>query len=248
MPDVACRDGFRIHVEVSGGGVPVILLHPAHATCRSWIELGGFAQLRSRGFLAVALDARGFGDSDRVTSPEELSPGTSTDDIDSVLDALGVQSAHLCGFSLGAASAVRFAVDQPGRVDSLVLGGLALGPLVQVGLYLGRGPEDARRQALAQLDRVKHTSLQEASYFNAVRAVVSGTPLSNLSAADLNLPILGVAGEADRHNPAALYEEMRAAGARIELKIIPNAGHGSCFTHADCRQAALDFFASSLAV
>ncbi len=248
MPDVVSKDGLRIHFETSGSGVPAILLHPAHATCRSWIELGWFESLQSRGCQAVSLDARGFGESDDVTSPEQLSPGTSTDDIASVMDTLGIQSAHLCGFSLGAAAAVRFSVDQPARVDSLVLGGLALGPLVQVGLFLGARREEARRQALGQLDRVQHTSSRRATYFSSVRAVMSATPLRYLAAADLSLPILGVAGEEDRHDPVALYEALRAAGARIRLRIIPNVGHGTCFPHPEFRQAALDFIAASLAV
>jgi len=132
MPNVVSKDGLRIHFEASGSGVPVVLLHPANATCRSWIDLGWFELLQSRGCRAVTLDARGFGESDDVATPEQLSPGTSTDDIASVMDALGIQSAHLCGFSLGAAAAVRFSVDKPARVDSLILGGLALGPLDRV--------------------------------------------------------------------------------------------------------------------
>jgi non-heme chloroperoxidase len=145
MPEVASRDGLRIHYQVSGQGVPVVLLHPNNATSRSWIELGWFDSLESVGCRPVSLDARAFGQSDPVTDPARLSPGTSTDDIAAVLDALGIEVAHLCGFSMGAAASLRFAADQPARVESLVLGGLALGPLAQVGLYLGNasagGPE-----------------------------------------------------------------------------------------------------------
>jgi non-heme chloroperoxidase len=248
MPSVVSKDGLRIHFEASGSGTPVILLHPANATCRSWIDLGWFESLQSRGCRAVSLDARGFGESDDVETPEQLSPRASTDDIASVMDTLGIESAHLCGFSLGAAAAVRFSVDQPSRVDSLILGGLALGPLVQVGLYLGRSAEEARRRALTQLDRVKHTSSRATNYFSAVQAVMLATPLRCLAAADLRSPILGVVGEADHYDPVALYEDLRASGARIQLKIIPNVGHGACFPHAEFRRAALDFIAAPLAV
>lgn len=193
----------------------------------------------------MAIDARGFGDSDPVTTPESLSPETSSDDVASVMDALGVRSAALCGFSLGAATAARFAVDRPERVDALVLGGLALGPLVQAGLTLGRGAEEARQQALEQLARVHHDSPREAAYFGAARSVISATSLRDLATADLRAPVLGVAGDQDPHDPFALYEHLRGAGAQIRIERIAGVGHGACFAHAEFRRTALEFLVAS---
>jgi pimeloyl-ACP methyl ester carboxylesterase len=244
MPQVASRDGLRIHYESRGQGVPVVLLHPNHATSRTWIELGWFDALQSVSCQPVSLDARGFGQSDSVTDPARLAPGTSTEDIAAVMDALGIEAAHLCGFSMGAATAVRFAADQPARVESLVLGGLSLGPLLQVGLYLGNTPGEARKQALRQVDRVlRELSGNARSYFSAVRALIATAPLRPLVGADLRAPILGVSGERDPFDPQSLYEDLRTGGAPIEIKQVPGAGHGSCFVHPSFRQAAAAFVA-----
>jgi pimeloyl-ACP methyl ester carboxylesterase len=246
MPQVTSRNGLRIHYQARGQGVPVVLLHPNNATSRSWIELGWFDTLESVGCQPVSLDARGFGQSDPVTDPARSSAGTSTDDIATVMDALGIAAAHLCGFSIGAAAALRFAADQPARVKSLVLGGLATGPLAQVGLYVGNNPVEARKQALHQVDRVLgDLSGNARAYFSVVRDVIATTQLRPLIGASLGAPILGVSGENDPFEPLPLYEDLRTSGAAIQIKTIPGAGHGSCFVHPSFRQAAAAFVAYS---
>lgn len=120
----------RIAYDAFGSGAAVVLLHPAHATRRAWADLGWVDAFTALGLRAVAIDARGFGDSARVSDPAALAPGRSSLDVAAVLDALAIESAHLCGYSLGAAQALRFALDRPARVRSLVLGGLTIGPLI----------------------------------------------------------------------------------------------------------------------
>jgi pimeloyl-ACP methyl ester carboxylesterase len=245
MPHVVSSDGVRIHYESTGDGAPVVLLHPNHATTRSWIELGWFDALQEIGCRPVGLDARGFGESDAVSDPARLRPGTSTEDVAAVLDALGIEAAHLCGFSLGAAVALRFAVDLPGRSWSLVLGGLAVGPLAQCGLCVGPDVEEARQRALADVDRrLRATSAGERDYFAAARSVIATAPLRGLAGADLAPPVLGVSGAEDPYDPGALYAALRATGARLQAETIADARHGSCFPHPDFRRAAVAFLAS----
>lgn len=248
MPHALSRDGLRIHFEASGSGTPVLLLHPNHATCKSWIDLGWFDALASSGFRAVALDARGYGDSEDATVAQHLRPGTSTEDIRAVLDLLDLDAVHVCGFSLGAAAAVRFAFDVPERAKSLVLGGLGLGPLVQMGLFLGPSADDARRQALTQLDRVRPSSERTARYFILAREVIESVPLARVSGAHLRAPILGIAGSVDPLSPTLLYEQLRALGASIKVQEVPGTGHGACFSDVRFREATLDFLAASVAV
>ncbi len=244
VAEAVCRDGLRIGYESSGRGSPVILLHPANATRRAWSDLGWVDALTSLGHRAVALDSRGFGGSSRVGGSEDLRPGTSSLDIAAVMDALAIESAHVCGFSLGAAQGLRFTLDQPTRVKSLVLGGLAVGPLAQVGLHLSRTAEAARAEALTQIRR----SLEKASgaaraYFLAVQALLSTIDLIPLTPSTLGVPMLGVSGASDRYDPSALYRTLRDGGACIEIFSVAEAGHGTCFTHPEFRRIGTRFVA-----
>jgi hypothetical protein len=45
----------------------------------------------------------------------------------------------------------------------------------------------------------------------------------------------------DPFNPASLYEDLRAGGARIQIATISGAGHGSCFVHPGFRETAIRF-------
>jgi pimeloyl-ACP methyl ester carboxylesterase len=118
------------------------------------------------------------------------------------------------------------------------------GPLAQMGLHLGASAEEARRQALHQLDGVLRSSSGPArDYFDAVRAVIAAAPLRPVAAGDLDLPILGVAGEGDPFDPGSLYAELRRGGAEIRVEVIPRVGHGRCFVHPDFRRAAVEFVA-----
>jgi pimeloyl-ACP methyl ester carboxylesterase len=245
VPFAQTTDGMRLHFEAANSGDPVVLLHPNNSTSRAWLDLGWFEALESQGYRPIALDARGFGASDDVTRPEQLWPGSASADVSAVLDSLGVDTAHVCGFSLGATMGLRFAYDQPTRVRSLVLGGLSLGPLVQMGLYLGPSPEQWRDQALTQLERLKHPSPRVSTYFQCVREVLTTSPLEPLRRAELRLPLLGVFGERDPLGPAAIYEELRATAENVptRVEIIAQAGHGSSFIHPRFRELALAFFA-----
>lgn len=242
MREAVSSDGFRIRYESIGRGIPVLLLHPANATRRAWSDLGWVEALTRRGHRAVTIDSRGFGESDAVGNPDHLRPGTSSLDITAVLDALEIGSAHLCAFSLGAAQALRFALDHPARVDSLVLGGLAVGPLAQVGLYLSATAEAARSQAPTEIQRpLLKASGASGAYFLAVRELLSTIPLSPMTPSRIEVPILGVSGTADPYDPPALYRTLLTGGACIEISIIPSAGHGSCFKHPEFRALAMEF-------
>lgn len=73
------------------------------------------------GVRALAVDLRGFGDSE--TKPVDATRGLRdfADDVRAVLDALGVDAAHLVGWSMGGGVVMQVALDAPERVLSLTL-------------------------------------------------------------------------------------------------------------------------------
>ena len=113
----ATCDGRRVAYTDSGEGDAVIFLHGVGATKRCWA-----AQVHtlSTRFRCIALDYRGYGESD-VPPPESISRESFAQDVAAVMDAAGVDSAALCGNSLGGVVALEFYKRFPQRVRSLVL-------------------------------------------------------------------------------------------------------------------------------
>jgi len=102
-----------------GEGLPVVFLHAGVCDKRMWLD-----QLRAAadaGWHAVAYDRRGYGEAE---SPNE--PFSHLDDLEAVLDALGIHAAVLVGCSMGGGLAVDFALANPARVLGLVLMGTSI--------------------------------------------------------------------------------------------------------------------------
>src|SRR5271156_4986163 len=74
-------------------------------------------------FRPLALDLRGFGDTD--PEPVDATRGVRdyADDLAAAIDALGLESVHLAGWSMGGGVVLQYLVDRPGthRVASLTL-------------------------------------------------------------------------------------------------------------------------------
>ncbi len=101
-----------------GAGQPVIFLHAFPLNRRMWKDLTT-ALLNEQRFRLVALDWRGFGESDIVagiSTMEDLA-----DDVASLMDILGIQQAILCGLSMGGYVAFAFLRKYPQRVNGLIL-------------------------------------------------------------------------------------------------------------------------------
>src|SRR5260370_39623074 len=99
--------------EVEGDGPPLTLLHGFMQTRRSWDEQ---RSLLGPGWRLVAPDLPGLGESLAV----EATAPAATDALIAVWDALGIERAHLVGYSLGGRLALQVAVAHPDRVASLL--------------------------------------------------------------------------------------------------------------------------------
>lgn len=120
MPDFEIsRGGVRLAGEQQGEGTPVVLLHGLTAT-RRYVVMGSRA-LERAGHRVVLYDARGHGHSSPAGSPRAYGYDDLADDLAAVLDGLGLDRAVLAGASMGAHTAVAYALRSPERVAGLVL-------------------------------------------------------------------------------------------------------------------------------
>lgn len=92
---------------------------------------------------ALAIDLRGFGDSE--TLPVDATRGLRdfSDDVLSVLDALGLDAVHLVGWSMGGGVVSQLLLDAPERVSSLTLEA----PVSPYGFGGTHGADGARNDA-----------------------------------------------------------------------------------------------------
>jgi pimeloyl-ACP methyl ester carboxylesterase len=116
-------------------GEPIVLMHGFASNKEvNWVNTGWMTTLTRAGFRAIALDNRGHGASSKLYDPAAYHSATMAEDVRALLDHLQIERADVMGYSMGARIAAFFAVEYPGRVRSLVLGGLGIRLVEGVGL------------------------------------------------------------------------------------------------------------------
>lgn len=133
------NDGFEIafvdQQPVSdGSGEPVLLIHGfASSHLVNWVAPGWVKTLTEAGYRAIALDNRGHGRSTKSYNPAAYTPAEMAEDAAALLDHLGIEKAHIFGYSMGARISAFLALAHPEKVATLVLGGLGYGMVDGVG-------------------------------------------------------------------------------------------------------------------
>ena len=111
---LTCRD-----IDVAwfewGRGEPLVLVHGLADDHRTWRKTLSWLALERR---VIAYDLRGHGQTSVGSADGTL--GQLGGDLVALLDALDLESADLCGFSLGGTVVMRAAIDNPSRVGRLV--------------------------------------------------------------------------------------------------------------------------------
>src|SRR5437899_11190669 len=115
----------RLHVEVEGSGPAVVLAHGFGGSARNFLP-----QARALGdrYRIVRFDARGHARSEAPAEAAAYTPDAFVADLARVLDQVGAAAAVVGGLSMGAGTALRFALAHPERVQGLVLAAFPPGP------------------------------------------------------------------------------------------------------------------------
>ena len=119
-------------------GPPVLLIHGFASSHRiNWGGTGWVAFLRHSGRRVVALDNRGHGASAKPHDPADYATPLMAGDAAGLLAHLGIESADVVGYSMGARIAAFLALAQPERIRRVVLGGLGIHLVEGAGLPIG---------------------------------------------------------------------------------------------------------------
>ncbi|HEY3798499.1 MAG TPA: alpha/beta fold hydrolase [Caulobacteraceae bacterium] len=258
MPIVQSGDA-RIHWEAQGSGTPVLLIMGHLYSSAMWYPLLPALTRRHR---AITFDNRGTGDSDTTRT---ATIGQFADDALAVLDAAGVQKAHVFGVSMGGGIAAEFAMRYPDRVTSLVLGCTRMKMVVEarplaaqimyrlpLGLVRtmlkGRMDPGAYGSAAPADAVAKDMQILIADRFTMTGVRVQGEAIANYTTtpeqvARLTMPTLVLHGDEDRAVDVKYGREFAAAIPGARLTIFPGAGHNFLVAATEAStKAVLDFF------
>ena len=249
------NQGAKIYWDEEGEGEPLLLIMGLGFPSNMWFRT---RPLLSTRFRTIAFDNRGVGRSDMPPGPYAIAMMAS--DAAAVLDASGIESAHVYGVSMGGMIAQEFALNYPGRVRSLVLGCTAPG-----------GPHAVRAEPAVIEFLTSRSSNQEAAVEASVPFVYDSGTARELIDVDLNLrkqwlpkpqaymaqlqgiltweaysrldqirvPTFVIHGESDRLVPSTNAKIIADRIAGAELKLLPNAGHIFTTDQTEAAQEAI---------
>jgi pimeloyl-ACP methyl ester carboxylesterase len=115
---VELDDGRQVGLSVGGRGVPLVFMHGLLLSRRAYLRM--LSRIAGLGFLVVAVDAAGHGDTWRL--PKDACGFTDrADSVLRTLDALGIGQALFVGHSMGGRMTIQLAARAPERVLAAVL-------------------------------------------------------------------------------------------------------------------------------
>jgi len=244
-------DGVQLYYEEHGEGTPLLFVHEFAGDHRSWD-----AQVRhfSRRYRCVVYGARGYPPSAVPNDPEAYSQLRAVGDAVAVLDAVGADTAHVIGNSMGGFTTLHLGLRHPERVTALVVGGCGYGAhpdkepnfreeseaiavafetegSAGVAEWYGVGPARVQYQGKDPRGHAEHVQvLAEHDALGAaltMRGVQKSRPsLYGLRAelSGLDVPVLIVAGDED---DGVLETDLmlKRTLPRCGLAVLPRSGH-----------------------
>lgn len=246
-------NGIETYYVRRGEGPPIVFVYGAIMDHRQWEPQ---VDALSDEYTTVAYDVRGHGrtgGSDAETYSVEL----FAEDLDALVDALGLQQPILCGLSLGGCIAQVYAARHPEKVAGVVLADtFTAGPLGVGGRLLF-----ANLRFFALLDRVvRYKRLNRFQTwvgqrvapgiagdratvqrlvdegptishpeFVKIMEALGAFPRSDFDISPISAPTLILYGENEpaMFRTAAAYMRERLTGADVEVRVVPDAGHAS---------------------
>lgn len=258
--------------ETAGEGRAIVLCHGLTATRRSVVH--GSRLLERTGHTVVTYDARGHGESEPAPAGEGYDYPALVSDLDAVIESQGGggDSAIVGGHSMGAHTAVAYALRNPGRVAGLVvIGPSYTAPLDDDGLaywdglaaaletrgidgfveYVDRNQtiNSAWRDSVLRFTRermLRHRHLDAVA--RALREVPRSRPfvsLDDLMAIEAPALVVASRDEADPGHPHAVAAAYAEALPRAEL-VVEEAGQSPLAWQGGRLSRAIAAFAASL--
>jgi pimeloyl-ACP methyl ester carboxylesterase len=118
MTAVPTSDGFMLYAESTGSGLPILFIHEFAADHRTWADQ---VSVLSDEFQCITYSARGYPPSDVPPEQSSYSYLRAAEDAVDVLNAFGIDEAHIVGLSMGGFCALQLGIRYRDRVRSLLV-------------------------------------------------------------------------------------------------------------------------------
>jgi pimeloyl-ACP methyl ester carboxylesterase len=236
----------NIYYESQGDGEALLLIMGYGAYSAMWgLQIPSFSQE----YRVISFDNRGTGQSDKPDTPYTIK--MMADDARGLLDAIGIDSAHVCGVSMGGMIAQELALNYPDRVKSLILGctfcggAKAVPPAPEVqALLAGIGELPLEEQARVMMPLLWTQEFIDKNpvaveiyvaitlkyptpahgFARQAEAIMFHDTYERLP--QIAAPTLVITGDADRIIPADNSKILASRIPNAELVVLKNAGHG----------------------
>lgn len=233
-------NGIGIEYDIHGTGPALLLIHGLGSCKEDWeAQREPFAQ----GYRVISFDMRGHGASDKPAGHYSIAQFAA--DAAGLLRALGIDTAHVVGISLGGAVAFQLALDHPELVKTLTI--VNSGPDATVRTFKEKLAVWMRRYVVRRKGMAKLASLIGPHLFprpehRAVRErfierTARNDPLAYLQAFDaligwnvaervgaIACPVLAIAADQD-YTPLSMKEAYVARIPGARLAVVADARH-----------------------
>lgn len=239
---------LNVHYEVSGQGPPLVLVHGGGSRASAFEEM---VPTLAKSFTVYIYDQRGFGETQRPPEPKLTHP-LWREDLQRIVDSLGLKQFALGGWSLGGGVCLDYTVHNPQRVTQLILIGTGSPRLERSD----RSGFDRRRQLIeagakpeqivaetfeftkkafspysiehnpkaVESIRQEHLRNNPQSYLEMLKANENRPKIGD-RLKEIACPTLVLCGEHDGRTPLPMSEDLNKAIPSSYLKIVPNCGH-----------------------
>ena len=239
-------NGTRIFYEICGKGFPIVLI-PGLTENSDWWDVRLINEL-SKNWMVILHDNRGSG---RSENDKDFTIKDLAGDIIALMDFLNIDKTHVLGHSMGGMIAQEFVLNNPERINKLILystscGGSKYVPPSQEVLKMlmtdvkGKTPRQIVRDFIkimftdefsknnpdfieGFIDKVMIARISYREYMRQMKAIVSFKTCRRLKT--ISTPTLIIHGKKDILSPFQNAENLYKLISGAQLKIFENSAH-----------------------
>ena len=232
---------IQMDYEIHGDGTPLILLHGGLGSTVNW---GNQIPVLSRQYKVIAVDSRGHGRS--TFTEQRISYTLMASDVVALMDYLGIEKAHILGWSDSGIIGLDLAINHPDRLNKVIAFGANYSPSgVRADIGESEKINDFMEKAAKDYQTLSPDPARWDPFLGNISQMWASEP--NFTAEQLGsitVPVLILDGD----NDEAIYTEHTRGMAGLiptaKLTLIPGTGHFAMWEKPDEINAViLEFFA-----